>query len=156
MDASAARTPSTSATPVEVQLSALLGPLRRAVLRRTRTAEGLPDLPEAQIELLRLLATTGGLTPSQAALELRVAQSTISNLIRTMSATGLVDRVPSPTDGRAATLTTSATARELLARYDHTSAAVLRDSLAKLPLADQRALQYALPALQQLLAALDE
>ncbi|WP_410875873.1 MarR family winged helix-turn-helix transcriptional regulator [Nocardia sp. A7] len=155
MDASAARTESASTTTVETQLSALLGPLRRAVLRRTRASEGLPDLPEAQIELLRLLATTGGLTPSQAAIELRVAQSTISNLIRTMAATGLVDRVPSTTDGRTATLVTSATARELLARYDHTSATMLRDSLAKLPLADQRALECALPALRQLLAALD-
>lgn len=37
------------------ELSRLLGPLRRAVLRTTRSAEDLPDLPEAQIELLRVL-----------------------------------------------------------------------------------------------------
>src|ERR1044072_3048564 len=34
-------------------LGRLIGPLRRAVLLRTRRAEDLPDLPEAQIELLR-------------------------------------------------------------------------------------------------------
>src|SRR4051812_45746818 len=49
---SAAGTHPASQVPVEAQLSALLGPLRRAVLRRTRATEGLPDLPEAQIELL--------------------------------------------------------------------------------------------------------
>src|SRR5690606_20598324 len=63
---------------VEAQLSALLGPLRRAVLRRTRVLEGLPDLPEAQIELLRLLVAHDGLAPGRAAVELKVAQSTVS------------------------------------------------------------------------------
>ncbi|MFJ2666896.1 MarR family winged helix-turn-helix transcriptional regulator [Nocardia fluminea] len=155
MDA-AARTEPTTTSTVEAELSALLGPLRRAVLRRTRAAEGLPDLPEAQIELLRLLAATGGLTPTQAAIRLRVAQSTISNLIRTMSVTDLIDRVPSPTDGRVAVLVASATARDLLDTYDRASAAMLRDSLTKLPLAEQRALERALPALRQLLNALDE
>ncbi len=156
VDAPVARTESTSAVSVEAQLSALLGPLRRAVLRRTRAAEGLPDLPEAQIELLRLLVGTEGVPPSLAAAELKVAQSTISNLIRTMTAAGLVERVPSPTDGRAAVLVASPTARELLARYDRASAAMLRESLAKLPAADRERLESALPALQQLLSVLSE
>ncbi|CAM4411957.1 MarR family winged helix-turn-helix transcriptional regulator [Nocardia ninae] len=156
VDVPAARTEPTPAISVEAQLSALLGPLRRAVLRRTRAAEGLPDLPEAQIELLRLLVGAEGVPPSLAATELKVAQSTISNLIRTMTAAGLVERVPSPTDGRAAVLVASPTARELLARYDRASAAMLRESLAKLPAADRERLESALPALQQLLSVLSE
>ncbi|MCZ9343501.1 hypothetical protein NGM37_37680, partial [Streptomyces sp. TRM76130] len=59
-------------------LGGLLGPLRRAVLRSTRNAEGLPDLPEAQIELLRALATApDGLSPGAAAARLRIAPSTV-------------------------------------------------------------------------------
>lgn len=140
----------------EGQFSALLGPLRRAVLRRTRDAEGLPDLPDAQIELLRLLVATGGVPPSRAASELKVAQSTISNLIRTMIADGLVERRPLRTDGRGATLVASARARQLLDRYDRTSVAMLRATLDTLPEVDRRALRAALPALQRLLRALGE
>lgn len=139
---------------VEAQLSALLGPLRRAVLRRTRVLEGLPDLPEAQIELLRLLVAHDGLAPGRAAVELKVAQSTVSNLVRTMA--DLVDRVPSAEDGRGAMLIATARAKELLARYDRASAAMLRDSLAKLSPDDRRALESAIPALQRLLSVLDE
>ncbi|MEV0341785.1 MarR family winged helix-turn-helix transcriptional regulator [Nocardia sp. NPDC050713] len=116
----------------------------------------MPDLPDAQIELLRLLVATGGSTPSLAATELKVAQSTISNLIRTMSADGLVQRVSSPTDGRVVVLVASAEARDLLARYDRASAAMLRDSLAKLPPVDRRALEGALPALRRLLGVLSD
>src|ERR1044072_2972035 len=68
----------------------LLGPLRRAVLRTRHTA-GLPELPEAQSELLRVLAE-GDATPREVAPRLRVAPSTVSNLVRTMSAAGLVER----------------------------------------------------------------
>ncbi|WP_083869099.1 MarR family winged helix-turn-helix transcriptional regulator [Nocardia niigatensis] len=156
MDTRTGRPESTATTPLEAQLSTLLGPLRRAVLRRTRTAEGLPDLPEAQIELLRLLVAKGGLAPSRAAAELKVAQSTISNLIRAMTAAGLIERRPLPSDGRGALLVASTRARQLLDRYDRASAAVLRETLSGLPGADRRALQAALPALQRLLVALSE
>ncbi|MCC3313908.1 MarR family winged helix-turn-helix transcriptional regulator [Nocardia africana] len=154
MENSASRTDPASRVAVDAQLSALLGPLRRAVLRRTRTAEDLPDLPEAQIELLRLLVASGGLTPSRAAAELNVAQSTISNLLRTMTADDLVERLPTPGDGRGAMLVASARARELLDRYDRASAAMLRETLARLSDADRRAVESAVPALWRLLAEL--
>lgn len=139
---------------VEAQLSALLGPLRRAVLRRTRVLEGLPDLPEAQIELLRLLVSRDGLAPGRAAFELKVAQSTVSNLVRTMA--DLVDRVPSAEDGRGVVLVATARAKELLVKYDRASAAMLRDSLAKLSPEDRQVLESAVPALRRLLSVLDE
>ncbi|MGW7521149.1 MarR family transcriptional regulator, partial [Streptomyces sp. NPDC054796] len=84
------------AAGVAAGLGGLLGPLRRAVLRATRNSEGLPDLPEAQIELLRTLSTAPeGLSPGAVAARLRVARSTVSNLVRVMSAAGLVERVRS-------------------------------------------------------------
>lgn len=154
MDIRTARFESLALAPLEAQLSALLGPLRRAVLRRTRAAEGLPDLPESQIELLRLLVATGGLSPSQAARELEVAQSTISNLLRTMTAADLIERRPLQADGRGALLVASARARGLLDRYDRASAALLRETLDGLPADDRRALESSLPALRRLLTAL--
>lgn len=154
MDAIAVRARSMPEPDFEAQLSALLGPLRRAVLHRTRAAEGLPDLPEPQIELLRLLVATGGLTPTRAASELRMAPSTISNLVKTMAEAGLVDRKPLPSDRRGAILMASARARQLLDRYDRASAAMLREALDGLPASDRPAIGSALPALQRLLAIL--
>ncbi|WP_052862801.1 MarR family winged helix-turn-helix transcriptional regulator [Streptomyces niger] len=141
---------------VALELGRLLGPLRRAVLRATRNAEGLPDLPEAQIELLRALsAAPDGLAPREAAARLRIAPSTVSNLVRTMTAAGLVERISQPHDLRTVTLTASATARELLERYDSASTAALVTASAELPAADRAALAAAMPALDRLLLAME-
>lgn len=82
-------------------LGRLLGPLRRALLRSTRATEDLPDLPEAQIEVLRVLAAEGPLGTSAVAERLRISPSTVSNLVRSMMAAGLVQRRRSESDLRA-------------------------------------------------------
>ncbi|UFQ19915.1 MULTISPECIES: MarR family winged helix-turn-helix transcriptional regulator [Streptomyces] len=132
----------------------LIGPLRRAILRTRRTA-GLPDLSEAQIELLRALAEAGPLSPRQAADRLRLAPSTVSNLLRTMTAAGLVERKPSTTDLRTVRLTASPTALEMLHAYDRTSTAALHRALAELTPNSREAIERALPALAELLTVLE-
>ncbi|MER7841117.1 MarR family transcriptional regulator [Streptomyces sp. NPDC096040] len=132
----------------------LLGPLRRAVLR-TRRAEALPDLPEAQIELLRALAETGTATPREVAVRLRIAPSTVSNLVRTMTAAGLVERTPSATDLRTVHLAASPKALGMLDRYDRTSTAALRRALDGLAPQNREVLERALPVLAELLGALE-
>ncbi|MEV5518529.1 MarR family transcriptional regulator [Streptomyces flaveolus] len=132
----------------------LIGPLRRAILLSTRRAEDLPDLPEAQIELLRVLSDEGPLAPREAAARLRVAPSTISNLVRAMTAAGLVERKPSTTDLRTVQLVASPHALDLLNRYDQVSTDALRRGLADLSPLSRRALDQALPALAELLHAL--
>ncbi|MEV0241662.1 MarR family transcriptional regulator [Streptomyces sp. NPDC050674] len=136
-------------------LGRLIGPLRRAVLVRTRRAADLPDLPEAQIELLRVLSDAGGLAPREVAARLRVAPSTVSNLIRAMTAAGLVERKPSSTDLRTVTLTASPHALDLLSRYDRVSAQALRQALTALAPDSRRAIEEALPALTELIGALE-
>ncbi|MFJ7773050.1 MarR family winged helix-turn-helix transcriptional regulator [Streptomyces sp. NPDC097107] len=136
------------------ELSRLLGPLRRAVLRATRSAEGLPDLPEAQIELLRALAE-GPLSPRAAAQRLGVATSTISNLVKTMKAAGLVNRESAPDDLRTVVLTPSPSALELLDRYDRISSAVLAQAIDQMPAGSRDALEASLPVLAQLVSTLD-
>ncbi|MET8181553.1 MarR family winged helix-turn-helix transcriptional regulator [Streptomyces sp. NPDC005336] len=137
-------------------LSQLLGPLRRAVLRSARSAGNLPDLPDAQIELLRALAAHPGITPRAAATQLRMAPSTVSNLVKTMTASGLVERHPSPQDLRTVGLTATAAALDLLDRYDRTSTATLADAIAGLGAHDEEALSRALPVMERLLATLQE
>ncbi|MGW0331371.1 MarR family winged helix-turn-helix transcriptional regulator [Streptomyces sp. NPDC003011] len=151
MDSTAGRDPQ----DVALELGRLLGPLRRAVLRATRTAEGLPDLPEAQIELLRVLTADGPLAPREAAARLRIAPSTVSNLVKALTAAGLVERAADPIDARAVVLTPSARALDLLARYDRASASALARVVAGLPPADRAALAAALPVLDGLVPALE-
>ncbi|MBT2411359.1 MULTISPECIES: MarR family winged helix-turn-helix transcriptional regulator [unclassified Streptomyces] len=162
-DQAAGRTdgPDAAGTPGAVRvatgLGGLLGPLRRAVLRATRNAEGLPDLPEAQIELLRALSSSPeGLSPGAAAARLRVAPSTVSNLVRTMSAAQLVERVRPAHDQRTVVLTASRQALELLDRYDRASTAALVRIVEEMPGSDRAALDRALPALDRLVHALEE
>ncbi|MBC2865503.1 MarR family transcriptional regulator [Streptomyces mexicanus] len=144
------------AARVAAGLGGLLGPLRRAVLRATRNAEGLPDLPEAQIELLRALSSAPeGLSPGAVATRVRVAPSTVSNLVRTMSAARLVDRVRPAHDQRTVVLTASQEALHLLDRYDRASTAALTRVVTELSDADRRALDQALPALDRLVTALE-
>lgn len=136
-------------------LSQLLGPLRRAVLRSTRGAADLPDLPEAQIELLRALAAEGSLGTKVVADRLRIAPSTVSNLVKTMVASGLVERAADRADQRAVVLTPTPAALDLLDRYDRASTAALEGALAALPAADRAALRDALPVLRRLVRELD-
>ncbi|WP_181793554.1 MarR family winged helix-turn-helix transcriptional regulator [Streptomyces sp. WELS2] len=144
------------ATRVAAGLGGLLGPLRRAVLRATRNAEGLPDLPEAQIELLRALSSSPeGLSPGAAAARVRVAPSTVSNLVRAMSTARLVERVRPEHDQRTVLLTASEEALHLLERYDRASTAALTRVVAELSDADRTALHQALPALDRLVTALE-
>ncbi|MDT0610974.1 MarR family winged helix-turn-helix transcriptional regulator [Streptomyces lancefieldiae] len=141
---------------VATGLGGLLGPLRRAVLRATRNADGLPDLPEAQIELLRTLSTSPeGLSPGAVAARLRMAPSTVSNLVRSMSAEQLVERVRPAHDQRTVVLTASREALELLERYDRASTAALTRVVDELPAADRLALARALPALDRLVTTLE-
>ncbi|MFF7409592.1 MarR family winged helix-turn-helix transcriptional regulator [Streptomyces lydicus] len=145
-----------AAAQVAAGLSGVLGPLRRAVLRATRNAEGLPDLPEAQIELLRALSSSPeGLSPGAAATRVRVAPSTVSNLVRTMSAARLVERVRPERDQRTVVLTASDEARHLLERYDRASTAALTRVVEELSDADRVALNHVLPALDRLVTALE-
>jgi DNA-binding MarR family transcriptional regulator len=90
------------------------------------------------------------------ATRLRVAPSTVSNLVRAMTAAGLVERKPSSTDLRTVTLVASPHALDLLSRYDRVSAEALRRALAALPPDSRQAIDEALPALTELIEALEE
>ena len=136
------------------ELSRLLGPLRRAVVRATRSAEGLPDLSEAQIELLRALAE-GPLSPNAAAQRLRLARSTVSNLVKAMTAAGLVAREQTPGDLRSVRLAATPLALHLLGRYDRASSALIAEALDQLASSDRAALEASLPVLARLTETLE-
>ncbi|MGW7521627.1 MarR family winged helix-turn-helix transcriptional regulator, partial [Streptomyces sp. NPDC054796] len=89
------------------------------------------------------------------AARLRVARSTVSNLVRVMSAAGLVERVRSAHDQRTVVLTASREALELLECYDRASAATLTRVVDELSPADRVVLAQVLPALGRLVTTLE-
>lgn len=141
--------PSTAAA-----LSRRLGPLRRSVLRATRAAADLPHLPDAHIELLRVIAEEPGLSPRSIADRVKLARPTVSNLLQTMRRAGLVALVRRDDDARRVEVTATAHALDLLARYDAASERILSTALDALTPAERRAVSAAVPALDRLEANL--
>ena len=132
------------------RLSGLISPLRRGLLRAVRSAEHLPDIPDAQVEVLRALPADTARSPADIAEELSLSRTTVSNLLRTMEAAGLVKREADPLDGRRVEVRASARAIGLLRRFDDATAALLAAAVDALPPAERAALGAALPALERL------
>jgi len=138
----------------EDELARLLPALWRAVVRATRSAERLPALPESQVSALRKLAARGPLSPAQLAVELDLARPTISNLVRELTADGLIERRPSDTDGRSVLLVPTARARNVLEAFRRGRSEVMARALAGIPADDRERLVAALPSCRRLLERL--
>jgi len=138
------------------RLSGLISPLRRSLLRAARAAEQLPDIPDAQIEVLRALPAGTTRSPVELADDLSLNRTTVSNLLKSMEAAGLVSRATDAADRRRVEVRASAEAHRLLERFDTASAALVGDALADLAPADAAALASALPALERLRDTLQE
>ncbi|MFD9502812.1 MarR family winged helix-turn-helix transcriptional regulator [Streptomyces sp. NPDC060035] len=132
------------------RLAAVISPLRRTLLAAARRAERLPEIPDAQIEIIRALPRGTAMTPGELAERLDLSRSTVSNLLRAMDSAGLVTRNPRTDDRRQVQVSVSAKALDLFERFDHAGAALVADAAATLPAADHQALAAALPALERL------
>ncbi|SFR70598.1 DNA-binding transcriptional regulator, MarR family [Agromyces sp. CF514] len=138
------------------RLSGLISPLRRSLLRAARAAEHLPDIPDAQIEVLRALPAGTSRSPVELADDLSLNRTTVSNLLKSMEAAGLVTRAPDVADRRRVEVRASTKAHRLLERFDAASAGFVGEAIADLDPADAVALASALPALERLRDALQD
>lgn len=158
----AVRHADTTATPDEAatgramapELSHLLPALWRGLTVATRASAGLPAL-ESQVSILRTLVEVGALTPAQLADALHLARPTISNSIRDLAAQGLVEKVPSSTDGRSVVVVPTDRGRQVLVSFRTGRLDVLENAIDHLSAADRHALAAALPTLDRLLAHLE-
>ena len=82
------------------RLGRVISPLRRSLLRVARAAEHLPEIPDAQIEVLRALPAGVERSSGELAGALGLSRPTISNLLRDMERAGLVARRPDRGDRR--------------------------------------------------------
>jgi DNA-binding MarR family transcriptional regulator len=139
-----------SAASTAAALSRMLGPLRRAVLRATRAAEGLPDLPDTYIEILRAVAGSPDISPRAIADRLGLARPTVSNLIQRMKREGLLNLVRNADDARVVHVTVTDVAAGLLSRYDTASERIVSAALDQLAARERSAVTAAMPALTHL------
>lgn len=136
------------------RLAAVISPLRRALLSAVRADAGLPELSEAQIDVLRTLPRGAARGPAQIAAQLRLSRPTVSNLLSSMESDALVERTPDPSDGRRVVVRASARALDLFDRFDAANSALVARASADLDDDDRAALTAALPVLERLCAAL--
>jgi DNA-binding MarR family transcriptional regulator len=130
-----------------------IGRVKRAMRHRMRLELGA-SLPEAQLELMRLVRLEPGLRVQDAAGGLGVAPNTVSTLVKQLTAAGMLERRPDRADGRVTRLflTTAARARWALRRDRRES--VVRGALGQLTADERAAIAAALPALNRLVQVL--
>jgi DNA-binding MarR family transcriptional regulator len=133
------------------ELMSITAALRRLSRRRTAEAVAVPPLPEAQRELLFVVANQPGIGIAGAAQALDLAGNSVSTLVNTLVDQGLLHREPDPADRRAARLTLSTKAQERMAAWRAARAALIGQALDRAAPEDRTAIQAALPALRRLL-----
>jgi DNA-binding MarR family transcriptional regulator len=136
------------------RLAAVISPLRRTLLAAARAAEHLPEIPDAQIEIIRALPRGTVAGPGELAGHLRLSRSAVSNLLSAMEANGLVERRPRPGNHRHVEVLATAKALDLFDRFDLASGSLVARAVATLPEGDRSALAAAVPALERLRDAL--
>lgn len=136
------------------RLAAVISPLRRTLLAAARAAEHLPEIPDAQIEVVRALPRDTVSTPGELATRLRLNRSTVSNLLASMEAKGLVERRPRPGNLRQVEVLATAKAHDLFDRFDLASGDLVAQAADTLTGEDRAALAAAVPALERLRDAL--
>jgi DNA-binding MarR family transcriptional regulator len=132
------------------QLTEVVTRLRRALRASIRSDYAWETLPMTHIEVLQTLADQPGIRVGDVASALRLAQSTVSALIRQMSADGLVERTTSVADRRVVLVSLTRAGVELLAEWQQAHRMRIAAALEALRLDQRDAIGQALPALDLL------
>lgn len=135
------------------ELMRITAGLRRLARRRLTATLPDPRLTEAQRELLLVVEGQPNIGVAAAARMLHLADNSVSTLVNTLIAAGMLRRESDPADGRAVRLALTDVARERLACWRTARATLIGRSLARAGAADRAAIEAALPALRRLLDA---
>jgi DNA-binding MarR family transcriptional regulator len=129
--------------------------LRRALRRGARVADPRNTLAVAQVELLSAVVEHPGARPGHLARLLNMRPNTVTTIVNTLSARGMLDRAAAADDKRAVELTATEAGREAVLSWQATNSAVLHLALSTLPARQRRSLAAAAPALDALARAID-
>jgi DNA-binding MarR family transcriptional regulator len=128
--------------------------IRRAARRLAR--HNVPALPISETELLTLVAETKGIGVKEAGRVLQISPNTVSTLVRSLVRRGLLERLSDPSDRRAALLHLTGAGSARKEKVRRQMAKAMTNALLSLSDKDRRALEAALPAMQRLLAELEQ
>jgi len=136
------------------RLAAVISPLRRILLAGARGSAHLPEIPDAQIEIVRALPRGVVSSPGELAERLGISRPTVSNLLTAMEKRELIARRSAGGDRRRVEVLASAKALSLFERFDRASTDLVAEAVAALTADERAALAAALPALEHLRDAL--
>jgi DNA-binding MarR family transcriptional regulator len=124
--------------------------------RRLRTTAAARDagLTPTAISLLLTVARTGPVRLSELADSEGINPTMLSRVVAGMVQDGLLDRASDEDDRRAAWVRATAAGRRLAERMRRERTGALNEALSALPEAEQRRIERALPALEELADAL--
>ena len=127
--------------------------LRLAITRMARRLrqEAGTDLGPSQVAALATIERHGPLAPSELAERERIKRPTATRILSRLLEAGLVERLPDPSDGRAAIVSATPEGRSLLKRLRQRKTAYLATRLRELPAEDVETLARAADVLERLL-----
>lgn len=143
-------------TGPEAELADVVARLRRAMRRAARSADPGNPLSVAQLELLSSLAENPGAQPGQLARALHLAPNSVTTLVNGLRARDLVTRVSGVGDRRTARLALTEAGETAVRRWQTTNAGILDAALMDLHPGWQHLITAALPALRELIGAIDD
>jgi DNA-binding MarR family transcriptional regulator len=132
------------------ELLETLGLLRRQTRRTIGRPWPVQAVSGAQVDLIRVVRRQPGISVAAAATELGLAANTVSTLVGSLVAEGLVQRVRAPADRRIAQLHLSESAQRTVDQWRDQRSAAVAAALGRLAAADRRTLAEALPVLGRL------
>lgn len=138
------------------RLAGAISSLRRILLSAARDTARLPEIPDAQIEILRTLFRQAPLGSGELATRLGLNRSTISNLLTAMEGSELIERVAADGDGRRVEVWPTARATDLFTRFDRTTSVLVEEALGGLSPHQRKALVDAVEPLEALSVAVKE
>ncbi|MDR7274154.1 MarR family winged helix-turn-helix transcriptional regulator [Catenuloplanes atrovinosus] len=137
------------------EISDTLGHLHQ-VLRRAATRRDGERLPDAQVEVLRLVERQPGIRVRDAAEALRTAPNTVSTLVGDLANAGLIARERSPENRREVRLTLTDEARRRIDAYQLRRRALVADALDRLGDDARDRIAAAVPDLRRLVQLLTD
>jgi DNA-binding MarR family transcriptional regulator len=137
------------------ELLDVMSALRRALRRDAARPAELARLTSAQLELLRVVRRSPGLSVAAAAAELRVAPNTVSTLVRQLAEAGVLVRRVDPADRRVGRLDLRPGMLRKVEAWRRRRSETIERALASLTPTERRRLEQALPVLATVAEALE-
>jgi DNA-binding MarR family transcriptional regulator len=140
----------------ETALAEVVARLRRAMRRAARGADPDNPLSVAQLELLSCIGENPGARPSRLAQLLKLAPNSVTTMANGLRARELVTRTGGGEDRRTVALALTPAGESAVRQWQAHNAEILHAATERLHPAWQHLLTASLPALRELVAAIDE